>query len=142
MRLMLSRPANFQDAVAMNDPSLEKEIVSRLDRKPASRIIRARIAYLILKASETDNDLVDDVMVQYTYGFEDKDLLEEITDRLHGERMFDDASKNMPLFSLAWGVLPNDDVLDGHLAEYYFMWGQDIGVSETEVAQIFDDQDL
>lgn len=115
------------------------DMVRYLDDTPAPPVIRAEIAYRILGSTNyRDSDIINDLMIGYGDNFPNICDLEKLTTLLSEFR--DNSPPPMAsAFHLAWGLLPRQDRLDGHLAEYYYEWAKDLGISEDIVSDIIRD---
>jgi hypothetical protein len=117
---------------------LDKDgIVSRLDENPATSEARAKIAYRILKSARSNDQVINEALRQYCNDFSDSIRLDDLMDVIHRSRLRLKGGIEFGLLGLAWGILPNNDELDGYLAEYYFIWGSENGVAEDKIVEIF-----
>ena len=98
---------------------------------------RSEVAYRILRETNHRDDLVEEILSQYRDGFKDKDLLERLTDVLANRRVQSCLGPVENLLHLVWGVLPEEGVLDGYLAEYYYDWATKLGIPEEKISNIF-----
>jgi hypothetical protein len=113
-----------------------EDIVASLDERPMSVEVRSEVAYRILRETNHRDDLVEKILSQYRSGFKDKDLLERLTESLSNRRVQPCHGQGENLLHLAWGVLPEEGVLDGYLAEYYYDWATKLGIPEEKVSSI------
>jgi hypothetical protein len=99
--------------------------------------VRSEVAYRILSETNHRDELVDEILGQYRDGFKDKDLLEHLVDRLSHRRVNSRHEPDDSLLHIAWGIFPEEGVLDGYLAEFYYDWAGKIGIPEEKVSNIF-----
>jgi len=115
-----------------------KQLISRLDERPAPASAAASIARDILVASKPNNALIRDAVEQYDSGFSDSALARRLQDEIGRARLASDGrEQGAGLYHLAWGIFPNDGELDGYLAEFYIIWAKEIGVREDDILKIF-----
>lgn len=115
---------------------LKAEIVDLLDNNPAKPSDRADIAYLILMETNRRILLVNDVLLEYRLGFADKSQTLRLKRTVREMRMRESNDIDISSLHLLWGVLPNEDYLDGILAEYYYAWAERLGIDEDRVSKI------
>jgi hypothetical protein len=113
-----------------------EDIINVLDESPMSVQVRSEVAYRILSETNHRDELVDEILDQYRDGFKDKDLLENLADRLSQRRVNSCHGEDNSLLHITWGVLPEEGVLDGYLAEYYYAWASRLGIPEEKVSSI------
>jgi hypothetical protein len=113
-----------------------EDIINALDECPMSSEVRSEVAYRILSETNHRDKLVDEMLDQYRGGFRDKDLLERLSKSIYDRRINSSQTHTEYLLHIAWGILPNEGVLDGYLAEYYYDWAGKLGIPEEKVSNI------
>jgi hypothetical protein len=120
-------------------PSSSDAIIELLYRSPASAEHRAKVAFELLRLTNWQDELVNDLMSEYSTCFPALDRVSILRERLSHMRDRHPASKEGSVYHLAWGMLPNDDKLHGYLAEFYFEWAEDLGIPEEHACAAIED---
>lgn len=113
------------------------DLIDALDACPLDASDRAAIAYHLLKKSRINNDLINSIMVEFENGFKDNNIKSNLIAKFIKENPTSHNYMSGNSMGLAWGVFPNIDVLDGILGEYYISWAKGIGLSESEITDVF-----
>src|SRR5437870_5725028 len=124
-------------AFLSNSEQSKFDIIDMLDLHPFAFEENAMISYLILREARYNDQLINAVLSEYSAHDKDQNRQHLLRQELISNTLTDSPHPYSSACRLALGVLPGPDTMDGILADYYFSWAKDIGVSEEKVLEIF-----
>jgi hypothetical protein len=114
-----------------------EEVLDLLDQSPLSAKESRQIAFEIVAGARLNEPFVQEMLSEYTNGFPSKsneNRLREILARLIDQTPA--RGSDQYKYRMLWCMLPTNEVLDGHSAEYYMIWAEPFGMNESDVASL------